>query len=159
DRVAFSPDGKVLAAGGLRIVKLWDTATGKKLATIKNDGNLGVYDTCLLAFSPDGKTLVMGTGEWGGEAAPIHLWNWSEKQSGGSLPKEGVCVFLAFTADGKTLVTLNAHGDLTHWDFDRSRERKTVKLAPEMFAAALSADGKVLARSHRLPEKKGKFIE
>jgi WD40 repeat protein len=155
----FSPDGKVLAAGSLRAVGLWDTATGRKLATIKNDGNLGVEDTCLLAFSPDGKTLVMGTGSWGGEAAPIHLWNWSENKSGGTLPKEGTCVFLAFTADGNTLVTLNAHGDLTHWDFAKSRERRTVKLTPDTFAAAVSPDGKVLARTYRLPVKKGKFIE
>jgi WD40 repeat protein len=149
DRVAFSPDGKVLAAGFLRAVKLWDTATGKKLATIANNGILDVQDTCLLAFSPDGKTLVMGSGAWGGEQAAIHLWNWSENKSGGSLQTDGRCVFAAFTADGKTLVTLNTHGDLTLWDFARSRERGTVKLATQgMSAAALSADGKVLTLTY-----------
>src|SRR5207248_3043082 len=83
--VAFSPDGKVLAAGFLRIVKLWHTATGKALATIKNEGSIGIHDTCLLAFSPDGKTLVMGTGAFGGVEAPIHLWNWSENKPNGTL--------------------------------------------------------------------------
>src|SRR5262249_31935427 len=151
DRVAFSPDGKVLAAGFLRVVRLWDTATGKQLATVKNDGNLGVHDTCLLALSADSKTLVLGSGAWGGEEAPITLGNWSENKSGGSLLKEGTCVFFAFTADGKTLVSLNVHGDLTFWAFDKSRERKTVKLPTGMSAAAMSVDGKVLALTYRLP--------
>jgi RNA polymerase sigma factor (sigma-70 family) len=160
DRVAFSPDGKVLAAGFLEVVGLWDTATGKKLATIKNNGPFNVNDSCLLAFSRDSKTLVMGSGAWGGEEAPIHLWNWPENKSGGSLRTEGRCVFAAFTADGKTLATLNTHGDLTLWDFDRSRERSTVKLATQgASAAALSANGKVLALTYFLQMRKGKFIE
>src|SRR5262249_22766159 len=52
-RVAFSPDGKVLATGGGRTIRLWEMATGEELPA------LGGYTFSVgpAAFSPDGKTL------------------------------------------------------------------------------------------------------
>ena len=62
--VAFSPDGKTLAAGyggGVGVgggVVLWDVAARKRLA----DDPLPVKegDVTSVAFSPDGKTLAAG---------------------------------------------------------------------------------------------------
>src|SRR5207245_1891114 len=122
-RLVFSPDGKALAAASLRVVQLWETATGKELTTVENREGIGARDVPLLAFSPDGKNLVLGNG-FGGVAEPIQFWSWSENKPNGSLKTDGTCLFLAFTADGKTLVTLNSHGDLTLWDFESSQERK-----------------------------------
>jgi RNA polymerase sigma factor (sigma-70 family) len=149
-RVAFSPEGKVLAAGSLNVVKVWDTATGKELATIENRKGVSIHSVPLLTFSPDGKILVIGTGDFADD--PILLWNWSENKTDGSLKTDGLCAFLAFTADGKTLVTLNQHGDLTLWDFEKSTERQTKMLKNDPNAqrtAALSADGKLLALTYR----------
>jgi WD40 repeat protein len=65
--VSFSPDGNILAAGGLQSrfpfslgqtggVTFWDTRTGKQLAT-----RYGHFDGATsLAFSPDSKTLATG---------------------------------------------------------------------------------------------------
>src|SRR5436305_2003539 len=52
--VAFSPDGKTLAAGSYAVVKLWEPATWKELAVL--EGHTQPVDT--VAFSPDGKTLA-----------------------------------------------------------------------------------------------------
>ena len=55
--VDFSPDGKVLASGSKdRLVKLWDTATGRLLRTLPR------FDFAIqyIAFSPDGRLLATG---------------------------------------------------------------------------------------------------
>lgn len=53
-RVAFSPDGKTLAAGHDWDIKLWDVTTGQEL--VKLQGHAGELWT--VAFSPDGKTVA-----------------------------------------------------------------------------------------------------
>jgi WD40 repeat protein len=53
--LAFSPDGKRLAAGGRHGLRLWDAATGKSWHAARPGHFSGVGS---LAFSPDGKTLL-----------------------------------------------------------------------------------------------------
>ena len=75
--LAFSPDGRLLATGHLDgnnldflpgAVKLWDTRTGKLVATWPvPDETGGVY---ALAFSPDGRTLAGPVGRTDGIAPP-----------------------------------------------------------------------------------------
>ena len=57
--VAFSPDGKVLAASQDKIIQLWDMQTHTVRRTL--EGHTGrVWN---VAFSPDGRTLVSGSGD------------------------------------------------------------------------------------------------
>jgi WD40 repeat protein len=56
--VAFSPDGKYLAVGGYRHVRLYDAASGAKV----NDFAVAADAVRAIAYSPDGKSLAVGTG-------------------------------------------------------------------------------------------------
>src|SRR5581483_5111539 len=66
----FSPDGKLLAVGAYREVRLVDPATSKLLATLTGHADYGRS----IAFSPDGKMLAAGGGppQRGGE---IKIWD------------------------------------------------------------------------------------
>jgi WD40 repeat protein len=55
--LAFSPDGKRFAVGGLGgEVRIYDTATGTRLSTLKGVGEV----VFTLAFRPDGKEIAVG---------------------------------------------------------------------------------------------------
>jgi hypothetical protein len=55
----FSPDGKSLAAGGWKRIKVWETATGRERCDFS--GYEG--DVFCLAFSHDGQALASGGGD------------------------------------------------------------------------------------------------
>lgn len=60
--VAFSPDGATLALGdGYGRTYLWDVATGRVTATLKDPGS-GSSSVDAVGFSPDGKTLAIAVG-------------------------------------------------------------------------------------------------
>jgi WD40 repeat protein len=65
--VAFSPDGKSLAAGSEdKTIKLWDVGTGKERTTLQGH----TAEVLSVAFSPDGKTLASGSAD-----KTIKLWD------------------------------------------------------------------------------------
>lgn len=66
DAVAVSPDGKLVASGGVdSTIVLWEVRTGKALRTLTGHSS-GVTS---VAFSPDGRRLVSGS--WDGT---VRLW-------------------------------------------------------------------------------------
>jgi WD40 repeat protein len=68
--VTFSPDGKLVAAGGSdETIRLWESATGKLVATLR--GHRGSVSA--VTFAPDGKTLL----SCGGDGTAM-LWSVAE---------------------------------------------------------------------------------
>ncbi len=54
----FSPDGRILACGGWKSVKLWEARTGEPIRTLSPTRGT----VFAIAFTPDGRTLVGGGG-------------------------------------------------------------------------------------------------
>jgi WD40 repeat protein len=69
-RIAFSRDGKLLAAAGRERVVVWDFASGREVLTYPVRGTTGGTD---VAFSPDGTRLAIGGGPG------LDVWEVGEK--------------------------------------------------------------------------------
>jgi WD40 repeat protein len=65
-RITFSPDGKLVAAGGDWMVHVWKVGVEK--AAWRFDGHLGSIES--LAFSPDSKRLASAS-----EDSTVLVWN------------------------------------------------------------------------------------
>ena len=124
--LAFSPDGKVLAASSQQDgqICLLDMATGKEIARL--DGPAGLK---ALAFSPDGKILATGikAGEKTGRDLSVRLWDVSQQRDLCRVEahRSGISA-LAFSPDGRRLLSASADATALVWDVAALIERKTV---------------------------------
>jgi WD40 repeat protein len=113
--VVYSPDGSKLAtAGDDEQTKLWDVASGRELATIRQPGK-GRQIVYALAFSPDGKLLATATED-------VRVWdvNTLAEVPLPGRPRWGSGLAVAFTPDGSLLLitrTYSREGStLVAWD-------------------------------------------
>jgi hypothetical protein len=160
--VAFSPDGKTLAASeGQPQVVLWDVqmllaktvpSSGIRTlpildpATWRTSGWEVRTNVPCLAFAPDGRALVAGTGDrqYARGRGELRLWAMPEGKVLASLPSVGGIWGLSFAPDGGVLAVGTGFGfrvcDLVPWSEGTMRKRGTgVK------ALAFSPDGTTLA--------------
>jgi WD40 repeat protein len=143
--LALSTNGRLLATtADDKIIRLWDVATRQERASLAADARR-------LAFSPDDRLLA-----YGGTDGRIHLWEIAAGQERCSFPGHqpgggergafalGVSA-LAFTPDGRTLISGGGDTTLLLWDVYPRPQRPAKALddlwtdlranGPEAFAA------------------------
>jgi WD40 repeat protein/serine/threonine protein kinase len=109
---AFSPDGRLLAAGCCSSLsaRVWDLATGKQVAELTPGYGYRVQ------FSPGGSLLAVGS------STTVQLWDVTTWQSAGALSGHTAEVLsFAFAPDGQTLAVGTADGTLCLWDVAQRR--------------------------------------
>lgn len=118
ESVAFSPDGRLLAAGaddgGVRLFDVSDPARPRLLAAVLDGSGTPVYT---VAFAPDGKTVAAASTD-----NVVRLWRVSRSPGALTLagqPIRGMASYaigLAFSPDGKTLAVGSADKTVHLWD-------------------------------------------
>jgi RNA polymerase sigma factor (sigma-70 family) len=103
-QAVLSPDGKVLATGEFDEVQLWDVTTGA------NSGKLKTGFVGSLAFSPDGNILAVGSD------TDVALWEIPSRKLIRRLTHDAYVRAVAFTLDGKYLVTGATDKFARQWD-------------------------------------------
>ena len=107
--IAFSPDGRLLAAPNGREGEtlLWDTATGTLQHTLPGSGE----PVFVLAFFPNGTTLACGCAD-----NAVRLWDVTTGTLKRTMTEFSHCIYaLAFAPDDKTLVTADKNGIVQLW--------------------------------------------
>ncbi len=140
--VAFSPDGKTLAAGctGGTLI-LWNVETGQPIGQPLTGHTDWVPS---VAFSPDGKTLAAGNGD-----STIFLWDMATGKPIGQ-PLEGHIGFVTsvtFSPDGKTLASGSWDKTIILWDIVTGHPigQPLTGHTGWVTSVAFSPDGKTLA--------------
>jgi WD40 repeat protein len=116
--VAFSPDGRAVAAGNLDHldVSLWQLDGVLKKRPRRTRIPLP-YVPVSVAFAPDGKTLAIAAGH------TLHLYDLQAGRTRATLrPPAGRILQLAYHPDGPLLATAGSDGSVRFWDTEGNRE-------------------------------------
>jgi WD40 repeat protein len=134
--VAFSPDGKTLAAGGADgIVRLWDAASGQEIgAPMSSDAS----PVDAVAFSRDGMLLAVASTD-----GDVQLWATATQQVAGPalIPNGARVDALAFSPDGKLLATGGQDGTVRLWNVSAASQVGATMASGDAVSALAFGDG------------------
>jgi WD40 repeat protein len=146
EAVAWSRDGKLLAAGDDSGVILWDTDTYEVLHKLNTPGK------GMIAFTPDGRTLLTARVDCGKEE-PHAFTRWDvakATQQTYPLPTSGNHVFFHLSPDGRTVFVscmAPVEARVRAYDAETGQERFPLRDGHRgmVLAVAVSPDGHTLA--------------
>ena len=135
DSLAWSHDGRFVAATGNRDTVVWDVATRRVVRRYAVDpiGNAGVN------FSPDDRLL--GTA---GVDGGLRLYDLPTKKQIAHVQVKGSLQDLDFSSDGKFVAAAGLAGDVAIWDLVRHRLARTIHHVVGLLSIRFSPDGRTI---------------
>lgn len=146
--IAWSPDGKLLASAGYdHTLRLWDPVTGKEAGPAAHPCVVREwFPANIISWSPDSKVLASAAD------CTIRLWDPLQDKELRALSGHDRCIhFLAWSPDGKTLVSGSGDSTARLWDAATGIELHMLPHSKysTVYSATWSPDGKVLATADR----------
>jgi WD40 repeat protein/uncharacterized caspase-like protein len=141
-RMVFSPDGKLLATGTYRsnTIKLWETATNRKLRDLSSSGQTTIAIAPAIAFSRDSRFIAAS-----GSDNSITVWDVLSGREVHHLAAAQSSImgalgvyFIAFASDNR-LVSVS---DATRvWDLATGSQLQSIPMGLDGAIAIMGADG------------------
>ncbi|MCI0464092.1 MAG: WD40 repeat domain-containing protein [Gemmataceae bacterium] len=143
--MAFHPGGKCLATASAHDICLWSVSEGRLLQRFRGEPE---DRPCRPTFTPDGRLLAFLQSR-----SRAHFYDLEKGEERASLSSdpdssyESLSSFLAFTPDGKTLISREANGSVVLWSFPEGKLLQTLEATDNRSfgSVRLSADGRTLA--------------
>ena len=140
--LAFSADGKKLAAAGNHVIRIWDVDSGKEISPASTRHGHGGPLTSL-SLSPDGKTVATSSDD-----GTLRCWETGSGKQRLQVAGHGGKALYAcvFSADGKSVWSAGWDNALRLWDLASQKELRSLSRDLSVFnGIAFSADGKMAA--------------
>lgn len=149
--VTFSPDGRYIASGSIDgIVKIFEPISGNEIASVSTGGSVSS-----IAFSPDSRLLVIGDGIFprDGWYTPIFgfentsrsgvaiIWDIPAGHELARLHHDGPVNSVAFSPDGRWIITGSTDGTARVWDVKTGVEIARMHHQKRVNLVAFSPDG------------------
>lgn len=136
--LAYRPDGKFLALGSHKEVRVVDPSTGKIEFALSGHAEV----VRALAFSPDGRYLA-AAGGLPGRSGEVKIWDIDKRAELRSINGHTDCIYaVAFSPDGKSIATSSYDKLIKLWSLEPSKEIRTLKdHIDAVYALAFTPDG------------------
>jgi WD40 repeat protein len=134
ERVAFSPDGTLLAACDNRLVRLYDASNGDLVRTL--DGH--ATDVTAVAFNREGTRMASGASD-----GTVSIWDVNDGHRLAEMAAHADAIEgLTFTPDGLRLITGGSDGSLRFWDATKGEMiYEDSDFTSEVLSVTFSPDG------------------
>ncbi|MEK0194662.1 WD40 repeat domain-containing protein [Microcoleus anatoxicus] len=143
--IAFTPDSEILISGSQdKTIFFWDVKSSfRRGEPIKEFAS----EIRAIAVSPDEYSYIFVIGDSEGN---IQSWNWNSRKKIKSFPAQGSSNglpinSLAFSPDGRILVSGGDDNSIKLWDVSGAEELKSGKHSARVRTVAFSPDGKLIA--------------
>jgi hypothetical protein len=139
--LGYRADGKLLALGSFKEVRLVEPETGKVVGTLPGEAE----DVRALAFSPDGK-LLAAAGGLPGRSGEVKIWDVEKRAPLHTMVGHTDCIYsMQFAPDGKSIATASYDKLIKLWNVKSGKEIRTLKdHIDAVYALAFTPDGKRL---------------